>query len=404
MTELRAATAPSRRARSRRAAANDIRLRTAASSCVVQRGWDSVSFLGVAQEAGLTTRPMYDRFSDISAIGVDLWRNEAGPELGRVMDTLFGAALDRVDLDEAVAAIEPFVRPGDALAVAAELLAAAPYDEQLAVAIRQTGLTTAIARCQPTGDRTPSQAAQAAYLMVVALGLLMIRTRPLAATVDVRADLAELLQAFGEPGPIVELPMVDAPHMRRFVADDPDPRVESILTATLMAIAERGYTGATTEYIADCAGVSQGSLFARYASKLQLFIAATRRQQAAAFRANYRLTKQLTAQVGPGRAEATMMREWLRPEHQPGRALILEQLRLSWHDEIMRAAIEDLETTFMAEVGPHESAAHQHRMADHLHFSLALGQGCNVVGILVPGAWQLPMSVVKIPLMEPSAS
>jgi AcrR family transcriptional regulator len=288
--------------------------------------------------------------------------------------------------------------------VAAELLAAAPYDEQLAVAIRETALVTAIARCQPSGERTPSQAAQAAYLMVAALGLLMIRTRPLAATVDVRPDLAELLRACGEPGPIVELPAVEAPHMRRFVAEDPDPRVESILTATLTAIAERGYAGATTEYIADRAGVSQGSLFARYASKLQLFIAATRRQQASAFRANYRLTKELTAEIGPGRAEATIMREWLRPEHQPGRALVLEQLRLSWHDEIMRAAIEDLESTFMAEVSPLEPPAHRHRMPDHLHWGLALGQGCNVVGILVPGAWQLPMSVVTIPLLEPAAS
>ena len=401
MTDLRAVPDPVRRSRSRRALANDQRLRKAATSCVMQRGWDSVSFLGVAQEAGLTTRPMYDRFQDISDIGVDLWRSDAGPQLGQALDDLFSAALDQADLDRSVAALEPFIRPGEPLAVAAELLAAAPYDQQLTDAIRDSALGTAMERCQPSSGRTPAEAAQGAYLMLAALGCLMLRARPLAATVDVRPDVAELLQAFSTPGPIAELPTVDAPHMRTFVADDPDSKVSAILTATLMAIAERGYTGAITEYIAERAGVSQGALFARYATKLQLFIAATRRQQAAAFRANYRLAQELSTSVGLGRAEATMMREWLRPEHRTGRALVLEQLRLSWHDEIMRAAIEDLERTFLAEVSPNVPAQHQHRSDEHLFWELALGQGCNVIGVLVPQAWQLPMSVVTIPLLEP---
>lgn len=400
MSDLRAT--PERRARSRRAAANDVRLRSAATACVLQRGWDSVSFLGVAQEAGLTTRPMYDRFRDISDIGVDLWRTEAGPQLGQALDALLTAALDRADLAQTVLAFEPFIRPGDGLSVAAELLAAAPYDDQLAATIRDSAPMAAVTRCQVAADRTPTQAAQAAYLVICAVGLLMLRTRPRAATVDVTADVAELLQAFQHPGPIAELPEVQAPHMRAFVADDPDPKVSAILTATLTAIAQRGYTGATTDFIADAAGVSQGAVFSRYGSKLQLFIAATARQQATAFRANYRLTQQLVAQLGPGRAEATMFREWLRPEHQPGRALVLEQLRLSWHDEIMSAMVEDLESSFMAEISPLQSTSHQHRVDDHLFWSLALGQGCNVMGVLVPNAWELPMSVVTIPLMEPT--
>ena len=395
---------PARRARSRRAALNDERLRLAASSCVLQRGWDAVSFLGVAQEAGLTTRPLYDRYRDTSEVGVDLWRNQVGPKVGQALDTLLDAALQQRDLDQVVQALEPFIRPGEALSVAAELIAAAPYDDQLAAAIRDPDTVGALTRCQPAADRTAEQAAQATYVLIAALGLLMIRTRPQAATLDVTADVAELLEALEHPGPVAVLPEVDAPHMRSFVADDPDLRDSAILTATLKAVAERGYTGATTEYIAACADVSQGAVFARYASKLQLFIEATGRQQAAAFRANYELARQLTEQIGPGRAEATMIREWLRPEHRHGRALVLEQTRLSWHDEAMRAVVENLERSFMDEIGTESAPHHQHRRTAHLYWELALGQGCNVVGVLVPWAWQLPMSVVTIPLLEPSSA
>ncbi len=359
-----------------------------------------MSFLGVAQEAGLTTRPIYDRFKDTSDIGVDLWRSQIGPELGRRLDAVFASVFTSGDVGQVVEALEPFIRPGDALTVAAELIAAAPYDEPLQAAIRDTALVGAILQCRPSAERTPEQAAQGAYVLVVALGLLMIRSRPEAATVDVSADVNELLKALAHPGPVSELPAVSAPHMRDFVAEDPDPKVAAILTATLRAVAERGYTGATTEYIAERADVSQGALFSRYDSKLQLFIAATGRQQRAAFRANYALQRELTAKIGPGLAEAVLMREWMRPEHQPGRALVLEQLRLSWHDEIMQAVVEDLEREFMAEIASEQPAAHQHRIDDYLHWALALGQGCTVMGTLVPWAWQLPMSVVTVPLLD----
>lgn len=140
-------------------------------------------------------------------------------------------------------------------------------------------------------------------------------------------------------------------------------------------------------------------------SKLQLFIEATGRQQAAAFRANYKLSRELTDQLGAGRAEATMMRAWLRPEHQPGRALVLEQTRLSWHDDAMRAVVENLERRFMDEIRAEPvSPSHQIRDAAGLFWDLALGQGCSVAGVLVPWAWQLPMSVVTIPLLEPSGA
>jgi len=58
---------------------------------------------------------------------------------------------------------------------------------------------------------------------------------------------------------------------------DPDERRDQVIAAALVEFAERGLAGTSTEAIAVRAGISQPYLFKMFGTKLDLFIAASRR-------------------------------------------------------------------------------------------------------------------------------
>ena len=58
---------------------------------------------------------------------------------------------------------------------------------------------------------------------------------------------------------------------------DPDERRDQVIAAALIEFAERGLAGTSTEAIAVRAGISQPYLFKMFGTKLDLFIAASRR-------------------------------------------------------------------------------------------------------------------------------
>jgi AcrR family transcriptional regulator len=108
--------------------------------------------------------------------------------------------------------------------------------------------------------------------------------------------------------------------------------------------------GATTSGIARAAGCSDGLTFARYPSKLLLFLDASRRQQAISFRKYNADQTQVRTKHGMGIADAVAIRE------------------------VQRA----------------------------LAVSIARGRGLARRPVPQPGAWSLPYDVVTIPLAERS--
>jgi hypothetical protein len=139
-------------------------------------------------------------------------------------------------------------------------------------------------------------------------------------------------------------------------------------------------------------------VFGRYESKLALFLDATRRQQAVAWRANAEYQSKIADLHGHPIADAVAIRELQRPEVRTQRALYLEQIRLSWHDPALRDAqsaeydryIDDARDTDLGGLPFDNPAA--------LHLSIAVGFGLALLPILLPEAWDLPYDVVTIPL------
>lgn len=391
-------------ARSVRSAELGRQIERAALHEVVNVGWDGLSLSLVAKAAEVSTRPLYNRYGDLAHVGAGLWDSHLGPELAAAVNAVIDAGLEEslgrdARVERCVQALDAFVHPGPDLTAAAELMLAARFDGVLHASVVGGEWGTVAARCSAAqGDET--SATKAAFLLVAALGYLLTHRRPEAATVDIREDIVDLITAFDTAVSPSSLPRVDAPQWKLHMIEESDPTLRSVLEAMLHEVAERGYGEATLSRVCARSGASQGFVHARFGTKVELFIEATRRGHLAAFEANRVFAQGLADTYSEPLAEAIMMREYCDPRHAAGFNLVLEQLRLAWYDVRMREVHERTQAEFVESVSAGLPGRHSRRPKDHMHWNLALGFGSHLASDLVPGISQLPLDTVMVALVD----
>ena len=90
----------------------------------------------------------------------------------------------------------------------------------------------------------------------------------------------------------------------------------------------------------------------------------------------------------------------MRPGREQSRAHLLEQLRISWHEEsLLLAQAEELEVFAREEFVIGVSRTRK-EVPGYVHFGYALGLGAAVLPVLFPACWTLPYDVVTIPLLD----
>jgi AcrR family transcriptional regulator len=177
-----------------------------------------------------------------------------------------------------------------------------------------------------------------------------------------------------------------------------DATTDALLQATLDAVGREGYDRMSVDRISTNAGSSQGALFARYPSKLALFIDATRRQNAVAMRLNAAAMAAVEESRGEGVAEATAIREFQRPFRAHLRAITLEGIRVAWHDEDLRQAVVRELTEYEAEVAA--AGPQNYLTTAWFHFAFAVGTGVLMLPLLFESCWKLPYDVSTVPLLD----
>lgn len=374
------------------------RLTDAAVEEIAARGWDGISFVGISRAASLSTRPIYDRYPSQSHLGADVWSSAAGDAFGQALTHVLEVALssDSVDAPHFAVALEPFIRPEPVMRAARELMAAAWFDDVLRDAVMQAHLGPIVSRISKARSRT--SAAQATYVTTIALGLLLAADLPHAGDADISEDCRDLLVALANPTAPKRLPVHRGLASLKVPSDD--ARESALFTAMLEEVAERGYASATTARVARRAGVSEGFIFGRFPSKVELFIAATKARHLAAFMENDSLVRALASRHGEGIAEAVMWRQHFDPALRGSTTVAMEQLRLGWHNEAIRQIEDETVTEFLAAVGSTFPARHRKRAASRVHWDVALGYGASLVSAYVPDAHTLPFDVVTVPLLE----
>ncbi|MFM7146415.1 MAG: TetR/AcrR family transcriptional regulator, partial [Actinomycetales bacterium] len=186
---------------------NDARILTAARQLLAGEGWAGLSLARVGKAAGLSVRPVRDRFADRGALAAAVWQGSAGPALQEALSRCLVAAdllpsqesvpavgvhavgipsvgIVHLDVPALEAALDALARPDAPLRAAADLAVLASFDERIR-AVVAVSVGAVIARwVSPQDAGSPERAAKRAYLLALGLGLLAAARRPGIDTLD----------------------------------------------------------------------------------------------------------------------------------------------------------------------------------------------------------------------------
>ena len=373
---------------------NDARILDAGLDAAATDGWAAMTPTAVARRSGMSQRAVQTRYQQRPDLGAAVWRDRASASLRSALQAAVDASQAPAPDAAFVQAMQHLGRPSQALRAAVELLVISIFEPAVREAI-DTTLGDAVRQwCTPDDAVRAATAARRAYVVMLGLGLVAAARRPNAGHLDLRPEFDTLNEALHAPAVPTALPPQRPEHVTSTTPfDTGDPIHDALLVAVLEQVGHLGFDGATTMSIAGAAGVSETTIFVRYASKLALFVDAAARQQAIAFRTNDHFTRSISAQYGAGIAAAVDVREFLHPEVSVQRAIYAEQTRISWHDEGLQQQLELEIEAFVRVLDPDARPSEA-----RVHLEVATGLGYALLPLLLGDAWTLPFDVVTRPL------
>jgi len=354
---------------------------------LAERGWGGFTLAEVARAMGTSISPVRRQVRSPDDLSARLWLDDlwvrVEPQLRAVV-----TSLDSQEPQRLVAAFNDMrsrTREHDATA---EIIVVARHEPTLLAAVDKT---LGVFIRSHTTDRRPrdrADAARASYAMQLALGLLLSNCYP---RMQGKLDqaLTRLARAlFTEQG-ATRLPSRSANHADEWPTLAPgDPVLEAVLRSTLQLISDRGYEGATIMDIATDAGVTEGFIYGRYATKWDLLQDALRKQHAAGWEVTAAFIRDLEDVSSPGLASAVLLREYLKPGRDLGRNMALELLRLARHSgALLTEAITAMDAS---DPGG--------RASDDFTVDSALDFGTYLLPKFAPESYRLPFDTITVPL------
>lgn len=381
---------------------NDNLMLDGALTLLAERGWAGMTLAAVARTMGKSGQPVRSRVRTRSELAALVWERRAGRHLAEALTTCIGGlrqARSAGATDPLVSAWLAMLQRPTELDAAAELLIMSLFDPIIAEAIER-GLAPEVQQwTRPSQDITPEDAARAAYVISLALGLLVLSRHERAATEGMAEALTTRVRALQADAVAAVMPDATATHLLDYPDLAPgDPALDILLNRTLELVAEHGFDGVAVAEIARAAGFTEGLIYSRYPSKLDLFTDALRRQGEAGLQVNHAFTESLRADHGLGMAEAVLIREYQLPAHAVPRAMALEQVRLMWrYPELMQTANAEVDA-FRRTLMQDPSWGFESEADFFLNYAISLGVA--TLPSLDPEAYQLPHHVVMVPLFD----
>ena len=154
---------PRGRTPQRRVLRNDERILDAALELLADSGWGAFTLVAVGARAGLSKRPVLDRFASREVLAATLWRLRLASPLTDALVPLLSGDVESLDT---------FLRPNPALNAAAELLVVRQYEPRVLTAVNLTLSPLLVDALDPPRPR--ADAARTGYLLMLALGLLLV--------------------------------------------------------------------------------------------------------------------------------------------------------------------------------------------------------------------------------------
>ncbi|MCX6460784.1 MAG: helix-turn-helix domain containing protein [Actinobacteria bacterium] len=375
---------PRGRTPQRRVLRNDERILDAALELLADSGWGAFTLVAVGARAGLSKRPVLDRFASREVLAATLWRQ-------RLASPLTDALLPLLSGD--VESLDTFLRPNPALNAAAELLVVRQYEPRVLTAVNRTLSPLLVDALDPPRPR--ADAARTGYLLMLALGLLLVWPGSNSVIPDIVPLVTPIRDALAQRRKPVRQPARKATHIDgAYPFDTDDPVLAGLLQATLEQVGTRGFDAATTRAISRAGGLTEGYLFNRYATKLELVFDASRSSIAGGAGLNERFMAGIEREYSAGMAEAVMLRELMRPGREVQRSINLEQQRLMRHHPALRASSSEQYRSIVEQVQGTSARWRESSLDADSYVGLSVGFGAVLLAQLHPTAWNLPYDVV----------
>jgi len=396
--------------RQARSIRNDNLILDAGLQILSEQGWSDLTFPQVSRRAGLSLRPVRDRFAERGELAAAIWAERIYPllhqdllALREACDVVIKAGAQ--EADSLIAAMAPFIRPEPRMRAALELMVVSGFDPIVRGALDSSILPALRKWVTPGVDGlTRGDAARRAFTASYALGIAACVLQLGSHSVVLDGEIKLLTSALAtEREPLIQ-PSTPADHLDGVVDfGTGEPDLDNLLQVTLDQVGIRGYDGATTTSIARASNHTEGFLFSRYPTKLDLFFDATQRLIGRNTAANNAYQQQIAERYSPGMAEAVFMREFMRPGRERLRLIALEQFRVSWADERFRGMMNQAFEPFLEAVQASMSDAGAQAGKARAYIELVRGTGPIFVSLLLPETWELPYDVVTIPLLDEPA-
>jgi len=310
-----------KRSRADQVEENDRRLRAALENAIVEGGWSSVTFTGVAKRAGLTVGAVYARAESPAELGNDLWSSSTQ----EFFDSSLGEMLDAAAAGEP-SGVRDFARNWDErttqVAVLVELLIASLFDDELDEVVGESARRLLSARCVPSPTVAQHHAAVSTLVISFFLGR-ALALRSTGALPPLTDDQTHVLASYWK----ASMSDVDRSEVTplRFLRDPigSDPMSDALDRSVISVLGRVGYRRCTIARIAREAGVTKGAISTHYSNKARFVADAAERTLLTPLEVWSQYEPVVRAR-GPLTARALFLAEFLRPEHRDAWLVNLE--------------------------------------------------------------------------------
>lgn len=371
--------------------ANDELIRETAVSMLARGGIAAISLAAVAREAELSHTALTIRFEDRDELLCDVWVNVAESHLERIVVWARAQIDTRMVPPPEARSIKQILQQTNTSSAFSELLIVSMTTPKLRAAVRDS-FTRQLGELLATNSVL---ATQITFLVATIIGIVCEQRGTKVNLTYVVDVIGAVVNDVTHPKDAVELPEVDAPHLKRHDFDTGDERRDNILRSCMANIGEHGFDDTTTKMIARDAGVSEGLLFSMYPSKVDVFFDASMIQVRLGIRKNLEFAIDLITKYGRGIANAILIREWLAPHLAGQRVALLELIRMTWHDAHLRRRIERTKQSLMESEDvpmPDKNLGLEDKAVQFVQ--MAIPTGLYVLVEALPQVAELPYSIV----------
>jgi len=336
------------RRRSGRALANDERLRHAAMATIVDAGWSGTSLTQVAKAAGLTLGAVYSRYEDKTDLAIDLWRQHGAP----ILDEAVGLAISTAAQDREQAAFTRLLEPDgitrQARVATMELATEALFDADL-----REEVTPHIVGSISSLLKAADGSTEVLFWFATAMGLFHFRN--IDPNLPHNAHNLETLRDFLSTAPACPMGCDGGRSSEiKVEISCEDPYEKALLEAAREVVSERGFDRSTIAAICRRAGISSGSLFGRYSTKIELISECVRRSQVTRIRQQGAFQRESLPDVPAQLRANNYVRGVLSPWNRQTRRCFLEFSRIARTHvdarEAWKPMLHELNSTFAREM------------------------------------------------------